>query len=140
MAPDVVEMLVTGQTAIFDILKELREEVKAIGIQGNEIDHINANMAKIEAVNEDQESRLTDIEKVCIKNHTVMDRREGHEGEPMPENRKRQPEERPLWVECLRAIAITASVLLFGLVAFTLFENIQPYLDFHRTQITKEAK
>ena len=131
MTQTVEQMLIKGQDAIFEAIKELRNKVEDIGIQRNEIDHIKGTLLDMKQVDEDQEERLGKIETAHIKNHELPDRRE----EPCPQ----APAEKPLWKRCVEAVTIAAAVLLFGLIAFTLYINTPAFLDFQRTQLTKKT-
>jgi hypothetical protein len=126
--PDIIQLLLDGQTKLFLLVEEVKEKVSGIGVQGNEIFHINRRLSKVEQADEDKEERLSMIETSCIKNHIAPDRRE-----PPAE----KPFGRRLLEATIMAVVVSAVLLLCSLIGFTLLANTPAFLDFQRTQIDK---
>jgi hypothetical protein len=120
MPPDdqLQQMLIDGQTKIFDELGDIKKTLAGVAVQKNEIEHINKTIGEMKAVDEDQERRLGDIETTCLKRHGMVV---------------------PLWIRVRDSVIIAVSVgtvlLILSVLGFTAFINLPKYLDFQRTQI-----
>jgi hypothetical protein len=118
-------MLIDGQAAIFKAIEDMRQEMKDVGVQRNEITHINMAVGKLEDKDEDKEERLGKIEGLCIKNHALPDRR------------TEKPFGRRIVEGVIMAVVISISLTLCGILGFTMFVNTQAFYDFHHTQVSK---
>jgi hypothetical protein len=129
--PDIIQLLLDGQTKLFLLVEEVKEKISGMGVQGNEISHINRRLSKVEQADEDKEERLSTIETSCIKNHIAPDRRE-----PPAE----KPFGRRLLEGVIMAVVISTVLLLCSILGFTMFVNTQAFMDFQHTQIDKTPK
>jgi hypothetical protein len=128
--PDIIQVLVDGQKRLFELLDDVRMKVENIGIQSNEITHINSTLLDVKKVAEDHETRIDSIETSCITNHVIPDRRE-----PSPEKSFGQR----LAEACIMTVVVGAVAVLCSILGFTMFVNTQAYFDFQHTQISPPA-
>jgi hypothetical protein len=129
--PDIIQLLLDGQTKLFLLVEEVKDKVSGMGVQSNEIAHLNRRLLKAEETVEAHEESISDLQVGCIKNHVVPDRREP----PME-----KPFGRRLLEGVVMAVVISTVLLLCSILGFTMFVNTQAFMDFQHTQIDKTPK
>ena len=137
VSPNVEMMIVDGLKSIFERLGKVEEKISDIGVQKNEIGHINRTLLKLEEVDSDQEERLEAIEVSHIKNHSLPGRREED-----PDLVERPKKDRPLLEQAWRTAVVTGVtggiLLLFSILFFVLFTNAPKFFDFQKTQVNAD--